>query len=188
MNNDKKNTNLKTDIIGFTAFGLVILLGILFTLWPSLPKTKTEFVSYEEFKQHINDDDNFPDELPSTASDVNYYRYYNGFGKFGCGVSFTLNQEEFDAIKKEYNDMLLKQCENERKSYETVYENEPLQDKFEKNRSNTFWKYLASEEMNEYNILRYIKGQNGSFILDAGVFVNEKTKRVIIFSYQQGYH
>ena len=38
--------------------------------------------------------DNFPDELPSTASDVNYYRYYNGFGKFGCGVSFTLNQEE----------------------------------------------------------------------------------------------
>ena len=83
--------------------------------------------------------------------------------------------------------MLLKQCENERKSYETAYENEPLQDKFEKSRSNIFWKYLASDEMNEYNIVRNIKGDSGSYILDAGVFVNEKTNRVIVFSYAQGH-
>ena len=72
MNNDKKNTNLKTDIIGFTAFGLVVLLGILFTLWPSLPKTKTDFSSYEEFRNYFIVDI-FPDELPKSASDVKYY-------------------------------------------------------------------------------------------------------------------
>ena len=174
-------------IVLWIVFG-IILISLLANIYRPLSETKTEFVSYEEFIQYINvDDDNFPDELPSTASDVNYYRYYNAFGKYGCGVSFTLNQDEFEAIKKEYSDMLLKQCENERKSYETVYENEPLQDKFEKNRSNTFWKYLASDEMNEYNIVRYIKADTGSRILDAGVFANEKTKRVIVFSYAQGY-
>lgn len=103
-------------------FCIVICLSITFifgwAIWKAflqdiVPRKRTLFLSYDSFVDKASNVKNtYPSALPSSADDIKYFWYVGGFDK-KTGISFTVNREEYQELKKSIVQFI---CQKRRKT------------------------------------------------------------------------
>ena len=173
----------KKGIIHYLCIGLVILLTciILCGIWvvflkPAIPRTKTNFNTYEAFREETFDF--FPDRLPVSAHDIKYYSYSGDFDN-SYGVSFSLESQDYTSLQAQYEEWYKKETADI--NWEETHINEKLTNQFSKDAYFSTLESLAHEDINNYQIICYIRsicdGISTSFI----ILGNEQTYNMIVF-------
>ena len=111
---------------GIGVGGIFLTLLILFMVQFIIPYTKTNFKSYEAFREKTHN--YYPDELPASASEIKYY-YYNGkFDNFSA-VAFTVNAQDFANLRERYT-IYFKQFRFNSSYGSARYENQTIPENF----------------------------------------------------------
>ena len=194
---------LKKIIIGCVlGFVLVCAAFLLWIFWDGflvdyIPYTKTNFRSYEEFRERTHN--YFPDALPSSARDIKYYFYEGKLDEF-YAVGFTADMQDYEEIKNHYAEYFEEfrkkrphvsflngeSFESYIQKYEPSdrYKNLEVSPNFIQEENLDFLNDMMNDNISNYIIIDYIGGENTERKTISGVIVNEGAGEIIIFEGQ----
>ena len=188
----KSNVISKGVLIGLLIGLFICLVHAGIIIWfiflrYDIPYTKTNFKSYESF-QKKEQSALFPDELPSSVKDIQYY-YYTGHRDSKSGIAFFLyDEKEYEFLKEmymsEYQEYYRKMGGEENIKY--VFD-QPLTDDLVKEMKLEFLYQFFQNSISDYKIVAYEKIEAESMNCIRVIICNDKTKEMIIFSLNDAY-
>lgn len=102
------------------SFGLGAVAMLLFHMAPEIiPHTKTDFASYEEFREATFD--YFPDQLPDSAREIRYYTYVGKMDNISA-IAFVVDEQDYVLVSDRYKAFFF--------DYDSRYENQVCTNQF----------------------------------------------------------
>ncbi len=162
--------------IGTGVLGSVLLILLLLII-KCMPHTKTNFKSYEAFREKTHD--YYPNEQPASASKIKYYYCTRDFDEFSA-VAFTVNKQDFIELS-EYYRMYFEKSILQVTSNATRYQNQAIPENFIRDENIEFLNEMIDERLENYTIVEYYGSSKSSERRTVeGVIGNESTGEIII--------
>lgn len=184
------------------AAGIIVFVFLVSGVWflracGILPYTQRWFISYNVFYQRADRvAAPYPGELPASAGDIKYF-YYTGWLDKKTGISFTVNDEDYQKIKEEYLSSYKTKEDDNQKSLDKYGRNldraadggmyvfdERLTSDFLEEEGLEYLEKVFHDAADNYIILAYIGDAEGGERCNLeGVFCNDEKNEVVMFGY-----
>ncbi len=179
-------------ILAVLAAPFLYVICVVF-LEPVVPRTRTLFGNYESFCKTTKSWF-FYDELPSSAQKVKYY-YHVAFWQRDIGYISTMNDEDYEYALTTHKDDFINEFTSihpfEKFILSQYVHNEDKKivslDTDFNGRLIYLQRFCNSEEINNYYYLAYFEHDSSDYYQLYGIIVNDTTKEVIEFHYQEPY-
>lgn len=172
-------------VLLFIAF--ILFLGFAWLFWEAflknvIPYTKTNFKDYNEFV--LKADYFFPKDMPTSAIDVKYYYFSGNMDKL-YGVSFEIEDTEYEEVKQNFIMEYVKSDIEEVSQNEDDVESESsviLTETFIQEEKITFIDQILRESYQNYSVIVYENKEIQKGYYKTGVFCNDDTHEIVIIS------